>query len=77
MYCPTNNYKACLQEQLILSKFKNFPSIVNVHRVFIDDKSDPYDPEWKRLDSELTVIQIMDHCPYGSLQDLVERDGSK
>ena len=45
--CTTVNYKASLQEQLVLSKFKSFPNVVNIHRVFVDDKSDPYDPEWK------------------------------
>ena len=46
MMCPTNNYKAILQEQLILSRFKNFPNVVNVHRVFVDDESNPYDSDW-------------------------------
>ena len=31
-------YKEILQEQKILSKFKQFPNIVNVNRVFIDDQ---------------------------------------
>ena len=61
----------------MLSKFKNFPNVVNVHRVFVDDKSDPYDPEWKMTEhkTDVTVVQIMDHCPYGTLKDLVDATG--
>ena len=61
----------------MLSKFKNFPNVVNVHRVFVDDHSDAEDADWKmeKYKNKVSIVQIMDHCPYGSLHDLVTETG--
>lgn len=73
-----NAHLMILQEQLILSKFRNFPNIVNVHKVFIDDHTNAHSyREWKMNPDNLWLTTIMDLCYYGNLTDLVAKAPKK
>lgn len=62
----------------MLSKFKNFPNIVNVHKVFIDDNKDGTKwRDWKYDTSDLVLTTVLDLCYYGNLYDIVGKAPKK